>query len=132
VSGLKTDIGEEPRRYPLERPRRVWSSAGDWLSARLSLRRRSERDPRTILGPAIRFSELGVVALPAPAEHDDVMALVQEQFGSRRGKHRGEIGFVTAGGRFVLPREALILARLTHQVPTRGSADAELKCSDLR
>ena len=106
---------------------RLWR--GRWFALRP--RRRPERDPRTILGPAVRFAELGVVALPAPATHRDVRRLVEEQHGSRRGKHGGEAGFVTADGRFVLPREALILARLAGQVPPRGSADGMLKCGDL-
>ena len=93
--------------------------------------KRMVRDPRTILGPAVRFSDLGVVALPAPATHDDVLRMVVEQGGSRAGKHKGANGFVTADGRFVLPREAMILARSAGQVPQRGSSSSELQCRDL-
>ena len=77
-------------------------------------------------GTAIRFSDLGTVALPLPSTHDDIRELIEQGHGRRAGKHRGEVGYVTSSGRFVRPREALIIARDARQLkhkPVRGDED---------
>jgi tryptophan-rich sensory protein len=74
-------------------------------------------------GTAIRFSDLGTVALPLPSTHDDIRELIEQGHGRRAGKHVGEVGYVTSQGRFVRPREAFIIARDARQLkhkPVRG------------
>jgi tryptophan-rich sensory protein len=76
-----------------------------------------------VAGAAIRYSDLGTIALPLPKSHDDIRALVERTYGSRAGKHQGEIGYITNRGGFVKGHEALVIARQARQlraVPLRG------------
>ena len=79
----------------------------------------------SIVGVAIRYSDLGVVALPLPKSHKDVREIVERIHGGRSGKHRGEIGYITDCGGFVKAQEALVIARQARQVrhvPLKGDA----------
>lgn len=100
-----------------------------WLG--ILIRRRAKRDPRTIFGPAVRFYGLGVIAFPPPATHDYIFDVIARRYVDRRNRPHGQPGFVTANGRFVLPREALVLARLAGQISAKGAGETELRCSDL-
>jgi tryptophan-rich sensory protein len=82
-------------------------------------------------GSAIRFSDLGTVALPLPADHGDVRQLVSDVHGSRAGKHHGEVGYITARGSFVNPREALLIARQARQLRSRIVRSEDLHVTNL-
>jgi tryptophan-rich sensory protein len=78
--------------------------------------RRPRAGAVSIAGAAIRYSDLGVRALPLPASHDDIRELVAQLHGSRGGKHKGEVGFITDRGGFVKAKEALVIARHAGQL----------------
>ena len=82
-------------------------------------------------GTAIRFCDLGTIALPLPASHDDIRELVEQVHGSRAGKHHGDIGYVTGQGRFVKPREALLIARQARQLRTHVFRSEDLEFANL-
>ena len=82
-------------------------------------------------GSAIRFSDLGTVALPLPADHGDVRQMVCELHGSRAGKHHGEVGYVTALGSFVNPREALLIAKQARQLRSKIVRSENLDVANL-
>jgi hypothetical protein len=90
-------------------------------------------ETRTIYigGSAIRFSDLGTVALPLPADHGDVRQLVTEIHGTRAGKHHGEVGYVTGQGKFVRPREALLIAQQARQLRSRIVRSEDLQATNL-
>jgi len=78
--------------------------------------RRAPAASVSIAGAAIRYSDLGVRALPLPASHDDIRDLVARLHGSRGGKHKGEVGYITNCGGFVKSKEALVIARHAGQL----------------
>lgn len=80
------------------------------------MRGRSRTGSVSIAGAAIRYSDLGVRALPLPAPHDDIRDLVAQLHGSRAGKHKGEMGYITNRGGFVQSKEALVIARHAGQL----------------
>lgn len=82
-------------------------------------------------GTAIRFSDLGTIALPLPASHDDIRELVEQVHGSRAGKHHGDVGYVTGQGRFVKPREALLIARQARQLRSHVIRSEDLEFANL-
>lgn len=82
-------------------------------------------------GSAIRFADLGTVALPLPADHGDVRQLVADVHGSRAGKHHGELGYITARGSFVNPREALLIAQQARQLRSRIVRSEDLQVTNL-
>jgi tryptophan-rich sensory protein len=90
------------------------------------VRRRAPKGRVSIAGAAIRYSDLGVRALPLPATHDDIRDLVAELHGSRAGKHKGELGYISNRGGFVKPKEALVIARHAGQL-----AQARIRSDEL-
>ncbi len=92
----------------------LWDVRGSPLAGQL---------PVSVVGAAIRYCDLGVVALPLPKSHHDIREMVERMHGSRTGKHRGEIGYIVDRGGFVKAQEALVIARQARQlrkVPLKG------------
>jgi tryptophan-rich sensory protein len=95
-----------------------------WKQGRRRSPARSGTASLHIAGAAIRYSDIGVRALPLPASHDEIRALVAQLHGSRGGKHKGEIGYITNHGGFVKSKEALVIARQAGQLgPARIRSD---------
>lgn len=90
---------------------------------------RADPDPR-IGGVAIRYADLGVVALGLPASHGEVRALVAQAYPHRRNRHVGQEGFVSDGGEFLTPRRAILVARRAGQLAMPPDHE-ELRVEDL-